>query len=92
MTLSFGEPPELEQALDLAEKALQGAPAHYSALQARIGVLVMLGRLPEAQETARTLMSFYPQASIATWRLMWPHRPAIIKKMIQLYRAAGIPE
>jgi adenylate cyclase len=92
MALSFGEPTELEQALDLTEKALQEMPAHYSALQARIIALAMLDRLPEAQETARTLMSFYPQTSISTWRLQWPHRPAIIEKRVQLYRAAGIPE
>jgi adenylate cyclase len=90
--LSFGEPPELEQALDVAEKALQSTLGHHYALQARIIALVLLGRLSEAKETARTLMSFYPQTSISAWRRRWPHRPAVVERMVQLYRAAGIPE
>jgi adenylate cyclase len=92
MSLSFGEPPELEQALDLVNNALQMAPSHYSALQGRVEVLVMMGRIAEAKEAARTLMSFYPQTSISAWRLRWPHRPAIAERMVQLYRVAGIPE
>ena len=36
LALSFGEPPELEQALDLANNALQGARSHYGSLQSRI--------------------------------------------------------
>src|SRR5262249_54785013 len=67
MALSFGEPAELGQALDLADKALQARRGAYSALQGRIEALVMLGRLPEAQETTRTLMSLYPQ-TISGWR------------------------
>ena len=90
--LMFAEPPELEQALDLAEKALQRTPGHYSALQSRIEALVLLGRLSEAKETARTLVSLYPHASISAWRLLWPHRPATVERMVQLHRAAGIPE
>ena len=92
MALSFGEPPEPEQALDLANNALQGAPSHYGSLQARIEVLVLMGRIAEAKEAARTLMSFYPQTRISAWRLRWPHRPAIVEKMVQIYRAVGIPE
>ncbi len=90
--LSLGEPAELEQALDLTEKALQGTPGHYSALQGRIEALVILGRLSEAQETARILLSFYPRTSISDWRRRWPHRPAIVERLVQIYRVAGIPE
>jgi adenylate cyclase len=92
MALSLGEPAELEQALDLTEVALQGAPRHYSALQQRIIALVMLGRLSEAQETAKTLISFYPGTRISGWRRRWPYRPAIVERWTQIYRAAGIPE
>jgi adenylate cyclase len=92
MALSFGEPAELEQALDLSDKVLQGTPRHYAALQGRIEALVMLGRLSEAQEAARTLMSLYPQTSISDWRRRWPHRPAVVERMVQLYRSVGIPE
>jgi hypothetical protein len=92
MALSFGEPPELEQALDVVNNALQVAPSHYSALQGRIEALVMMGRIAEAKETARALLSFYPKARVSAWRLRFPHRPAIVERMTQLYRAAGIPE
>ena len=92
MALSLGEPPELEQALDVTKKALQETPRHYSALQSRIVVLVLLGRLSEAQETARTLMSFYPQSSISNWRRQWPHPPALVERLVQIYRAGGVPE
>jgi adenylate cyclase len=92
MALSYGEPAELEQALDLTEKVLQGAPSTYPALQGRVAVLVMMGRITEAKEAARALMSLYPRTSISGWRRRWPHRPAIVEKMVQLYRAAGIPE
>jgi adenylate cyclase len=91
-TLWCAEPPELQPALDLIDKVLQGAPSQHSSLQSRIEVLVLMGRIAEAKETARTLMSFYPQTRISTWRLRWPHRPAIAERMFQLYRAAGVPE
>jgi adenylate cyclase len=90
--LSFGEPADLEQALDLTDRVLQGAPSNYPALQGRIETLVMLGRLPEAQEAAKMLMSLYPQTSISGWRRRWPHRSVVAEGMMQLYRAAGIPE
>jgi adenylate cyclase len=90
--LSSGEPAELEQALGLTDKVLQGTPSHHTALQTRIQVLVRVGRIAEAQETARTLMSLNPQSSISRWRRRWPHRPAIVEKLLQLHRAAGIPE
>jgi adenylate cyclase len=92
MALSFGEPADLEQALELVNKALQVAPTHYGSLQGRIERLVMMGRIAEAKEAARTLMSFYPQSRISVWRRRWPHRPAVVERMVQLYRAAGIPE
>jgi adenylate cyclase len=92
MALAFGEPAELGQALDLTDRVLQGTPSNYPALQIRIETLVILGHLQEAQEAARTFMSFYPQSSISAWRLRWPHRRAIVERMVQLYRAAGIPE
>jgi adenylate cyclase len=92
MALSNAEPPELEQALDLTNKALQETPGHYSALLTHIEVLVMLERLPEAQEAARTFMSLYPQFSISSWRLRVPLRPSMIEGVVQLMRAAGIPE
>jgi adenylate cyclase len=92
MILLFVEPPELEQALDLTDKVLQGMPSHWLALQARIEALVMMRRVTEAKEVARTLMSFYPQASISHWRRRWPHRPAHIDKVVEIFRAAGIPE
>jgi adenylate cyclase len=90
--LSFGEPAEPARALDLVDRVLQGEPSHYSALQGRIDALVMLGRLPEAKEAARTLMSFYPGFSISFFELRVPHRPAVLDKHVQIYRAAGIPE
>jgi adenylate cyclase len=86
------EPPELQPALDLADGVLQGAPSNYNAFQGRIEVLVTMGRIAEAKETARTLMSFYPQTRISTWRFRWPHRPAIAERIFQLFRVAGIPE
>jgi len=92
MALSFAEPAEPERALDLINKVLQGAPSAYVALQVRISVLVMMGRIAEAKEAARTIMSFYPQSRISAWRHRWPHRPAIVERMVQIYRAAGIPE
>jgi hypothetical protein len=92
MALSFGEPPELEQALDLVNKALQVAPSHQGALQGHIEVLVMMGRIAEAKETARALLSFYPKARISAWRLRFPHRLAIVERLVQIYRVAGIPE
>jgi adenylate cyclase len=92
MALSFGEPPELERALDLVNNALQVTPSHYGALQVRIEVLVMMGRIAEAKETARTLVSLYPQTRISVWRLRWAYRLAVVERMVQLLRAAGIPE
>jgi adenylate cyclase len=92
VALLFGEPPELEKALDLVNNALQVAPSCHSALQARIRALVLLGRLSEARETARTLVSLYPEASISVWRRAIAYRPAIVERMMKLYRAAGIPE
>jgi adenylate cyclase len=92
MSLSFGQSAELEPALDLAEKVLHRAPSYYPALQARIEALVMMGRIAEAKEAAGSLISFYPHFSISAWRLRAPHRPAIIDRHVQIYRAAGIPE
>jgi hypothetical protein len=92
MALSFGESAEHERALDLINKVLQGAPSNYVALQVRIEVLVLMGRIAEAKEATRTLMSIYPQTSISAWRLRWPHRPALVERLVQIYRAAGIPE
>lgn len=92
MALLFGEPSEPEQALDLVDNALRVEQSHYQSLQVRIETLVMMGRIAAAKETARTLMSFYPQTRISGWRLRWPHRPAIVERMVQLHRAAGIPE
>jgi adenylate cyclase len=91
-SLSFGEPAEPARALDLIDRVLQGAPSNYVALQNRIEALVIMGRIAEAKDTARTLMSFYPQTSISAWRLRWPHRPADVERWVQIYRAAGIPE
>jgi adenylate cyclase len=54
MALSFGEPPELEKALDLVNNALQVVPSHHGSLTGRIEVLVMTGRIAEAKEAART--------------------------------------
>jgi adenylate cyclase len=90
--LSFGEPAEPEQALDLLDKVLQRAPRTLPALQERIFALVMTGRITEAKEAARTLMIFYPQTSISAWRRRWPYRPALVEKWLQIYRMAGIPE
>jgi hypothetical protein len=61
-------------------------------LQRRIEVLVMMGRIAEAKEAARVLITFYPKTSISAWRLRWPHRPALVEKFVQIYRVAGIPE
>jgi adenylate cyclase len=90
--LLFGEPAEPARALDLVDKVLRESPSNYGALQGRIEALVIMGRLAEAKETARTLMSLNPQTSISAWRLRWPHRPAVAERMVQIYRAAGIPE
>jgi adenylate cyclase len=90
--LSSGEPAEPEQALDLLDKVLQRAPRSFPALQERIQALVMTGRITEAKEAARTLMSFYPETSISAWRRRWPYRPAFVERMVQIFRAAGIPE
>jgi adenylate cyclase len=79
MALAFGEPAELEQALNLTDRVLQGTPSNYPALQTRIQTLIILGRLREAQEAVGALMSFYPQSSISAWRLRWPHRSAIVE-------------
>jgi hypothetical protein len=92
MALSFGQPSELAPALDLAEKVLQRVPSDYPALQARIETLVIMGRIADARKAAQSLMSFYPHFSISTWRLRAPHRPAVIDRHVQIYRAAGIPE
>jgi adenylate cyclase len=91
-TLAFGEPPELQPALDLVGKILQGAPSDYNGLMGRIEVLVMMGRITEAKETAKALMSFYPNLSLSAWQLRWPHRPVVVERMVQIFRAAGIPE
>jgi adenylate cyclase len=90
--LSSGEPAQPEQALDLLDKVLQRTPRSFPALQVRIEALVLMGRMTEAKEAARTLLSFYPQTSISRWRRRWPHRPALVEKWLQIYRAAGIPE
>jgi adenylate cyclase len=92
MALSFGEPTELEQALELVGKVLAGTPNNYTALQGRIEALVMLRRAEEAKETARTLLSMFPQTSISGWRRRWPHRQVIVDRMVQIYRTVGIPE
>lgn len=91
MALVFGEPADLEQALDLAERALQGMPSHFSALQARIRALIMLGRLREAQQTARTLMSRYPQSGISAWRLRWPYPQAVVERMVHYTEPPAFP-
>jgi hypothetical protein len=74
------------------DKVLQRAPRSLPALQGRIEALVLMGRITEAKEAARTLLSFYPQTSISRWRRRWPHQPALVEKWLQIYRAAGIPE
>jgi adenylate cyclase len=90
--LLFGEPAEPARALDLVDKVLRESPSDYTALQERIVALVIMGRIAEAKDTTRTLMSFYPQTSISAWRIRWPHRPALVERFVQIYRMAGIPE
>jgi adenylate cyclase len=90
--LVFGEPAEPARALDLFGRVLQGAPSNHVALQGRVATLIIMGRIAEAKDAARTLMSFYPQTSISAWRVRWPHRQAVVERMVQIYRAAGIPE
>jgi adenylate cyclase len=92
MALAFGEPPLLGEAFQLTEKVLEATPTHYGSLQRRIELLVMQGKIAEAQEAARHFISLYPNASISAWRRRLPHRPEIVEKMTALYRAAGIPE
>jgi tetratricopeptide (TPR) repeat protein len=92
MALTFKEPPQLEEALELCRYVLEGAPTLFPALQGHIEILVSQGKVVEAREAARRLMSLYPSSSISAWRRRWPHRPKVIEKMTALYRTAGIPE
>jgi hypothetical protein len=82
----------VQRALDIDDKVLQGQPRSYTSLQGRIEELVMMGRIAEAKEAARTMMTFYPKTSISASRLRWPHRPPVVERMVQIFRAAGIPE
>jgi adenylate cyclase len=92
MAVSFGEPPELQRALDLIDKVLEVSPNEIIGLHERIHTLVMLDRITDAKEVAQRLLSLTPGTSISLFRRRWPYRKEVADRMVAFYRAAGIPE
>ena len=92
LALAFGEPPELQRALDLTDKVLEISPDDFLGMQQRIPILVMLGRVDEAREVAQHLLSVAPNSSISRFRRRYPHRKEVADRVLSPMRAAGIPE
>jgi adenylate cyclase len=93
IALLWGDPPEPESALGLANQALDALPRHYVGLQVRIYCLVTLGRVAQAKQTAQVLLDAYPNASLSSWRRRWAYSSEELKeKLVEAYRLAGIPE
>jgi adenylate cyclase len=92
VALTFGEPPELGRALDLIDQSLAVSPNDFNSLQQRTVALVMLGRMDEAKETARRMLSVSPGTSISRFRSRWRHRKGIADRTLAAFRTAGIPE
>lgn len=87
--LLWGDRPE-ENARGSLRQSLAGLRA---ALRLQAGALAMLGRLEEAQESARRFLIDVPKFTISSWKVAIPIRdPRIHSVFEHAYRKAGLPE
>ncbi len=82
-----------QEALEWAHKGLREMPTLLPALRGLIVALVELGRLDEAQEVGRRLLSVHPTQRVTLIARQIPFRdPAFREKYVRSMGAAGLPE
>jgi adenylate cyclase len=93
LALACGEPPELQRALDLVDQCLAVSPNDFLNMLQRVQILVMLGRIGEAKETAQRMLTVAPDTSISGFRRRWLYRgKERTERELDMFRLAGIPE
>lgn len=85
-----------EEAADNIDRALSERPSYTPALRLKVVIYGLLRRSVEARQAAGDLLAANPHASVATIRAYWaaPLRrsPALLAKMVEGARLAGLPE
>jgi adenylate cyclase len=84
---------EFEQALPLAQQAVQEMPSFVTSHQMLIRCLVGLGRLEAARLAGKRLLEVTPSYTLSHYRAIAPMRsPTILEESVEAQRQAGIPE
>jgi TolB-like protein len=91
--LSAGDIEEAERA---ADKGVHAAPRYAPALRMKIVACGLLGRADEAREYVKQLLKLNPTQTVAWLRAFWGptmrQHPALLTRMVEGARLAGLPE
>jgi adenylate cyclase len=83
----------IEQALLLAQRAVQENPNFVGAHRMTVIALGFLGRIDEAKLAAQRILELTPAFTVSQFEHVTPFRdPAVRKRLADVYRAAGVPE
>ncbi|MBV8317882.1 MAG: tetratricopeptide repeat protein [Planctomycetaceae bacterium] len=82
-----------EQAIEWADRALQGQPRFASAMRAKVASLAHLGRLDEARAELSRVPAIGPKLTIAGYReYARSFAPEVLELYVAGMRLAGLPE
>jgi class 3 adenylate cyclase/TolB-like protein/Tfp pilus assembly protein PilF len=84
---------QYERALELAQRSLRANRLHTSTLRVVVASQWHLGRVEEAQQTAKRLLQLQPDLTVGGWLQRSPAAPYPIgKETAEALRGAGVPE
>jgi serine/threonine protein kinase/tetratricopeptide (TPR) repeat protein len=81
-----------DSAVQFLQRALQERPHAFWILRSLVSALAGAGRIEEAKVARERLLAAYPKSSIAAFRSGMVFESAVMDKMTNHWRAAGIPE
>jgi len=83
------------EAIDWADRALREQPRYASVYRAKAIAWAHLGRLQEAQDSARSILELQPAFTISEWQRIYAAflgSPETLAMFVDGLRQAGLPE
>ena len=82
-----------EQALSLAQRAVEDVPTFSFSHRALVLSLGFLGRIDEARRAAQRMLELTPKFTVSIYQSLSPFKdPEFRRRTAEIYRAAGVPK